>query len=161
MPDLTPRSGRGKEVPNTLDADVDLMRSLSTEYWERTYPALALHLLDKDVTHKNTLYNEASQKVYKDPVQVRVYVDHSPSTHRLEKYGIKGERQAMFYFHVDLLKRSGVRINGDNYLVGSLISFDNDLYELLSQHRPKESYWVNTNVSLFTVCMANRHVRGK
>lgn len=161
MPDLTPRSSRGREVPNTLDADVDLLRSVSTEYWERTFPQLALQLLDKSATHKNTLYNEAQQKIYRPAVFVRCYVDHSPSVHRLSKYGITGDRVAMFYFHSDLLTRAGIKIEGDNYLVGSLVHFDNDLYDLLSQHRPKESFWVNTNVSLFTVCSANRHVRGK
>lgn len=145
---------------SSRDSDVDYEISISRELWLAEYPRLPLRVLDRTASPVHQLYRETAHRVYKpaDPASapcVPCYVDPSPSSYRLAKYGIEGTRALLVYFHIQLLEEAGIRMATPTTLIHALIEYDGQTYELLNQHRPKESLWLNTAVPVFLVCDAN------
>ncbi len=148
-------------IPDPKDSDLALVKRSSTEFWKRIYPKIRLYILDKDESTINDLYAESSEPVFKDPVETWAYIDHSPSKWKLNKFGLDGERDLMVYFNTAILEEQDLLQNNTTFLIGSLISFDDDFYVILSQHRDKSGYWANTNVPIHIVCSCSRYIHGK
>lgn len=155
MPDIP------KAVPDPNNSDVALVKRESREAWYRLYPLINLYLLDKQKSNVDDLYREAREPVFKDPIQLPAYIDHSPSKWRLGKFGLDGERDVLVYFNTAILEELGILENNTSFLIGSLISFDDDYYVILSQHRDKTGYWGNTNTPIMIVCSCSRYIHGR
>lgn len=153
------------QVPSTRDADIDYQIAMSREYFLVSYPRIPLRVLVPDQPHVHEEYGETRSRIYFPPadaqgIVVPASIDLSPSTQRLSKYGIDEERQLMLGFHAGLLRDLGFPDLGSTGLIGALTNIDGDVYEIVSQHRSKESYFALTNVSLFLTCTANRYRPG-
>lgn len=149
------------QVPGT-NADIDLQRHLAREFAWRTYPQLRHFQLNRDKAKTHPLYRDSADKDrWDDPKTLPILVLHDPSKQRLEKYGIDEQRDLMLWYCVPVLDEVGLTPKTMTEMIGSLVEFDSDLYEIQSQHRAKETYWVNTNVALYIVCTANVHRRGR
>lgn len=142
------------QLPSVGDLGIQMawQREVSQMYW----PEVELIRLDRGRTQEHFLYRDTSERVFQDPVKVRAYIDHSPSKQRLMKYGIDEQREVLVYFSTVVLSDMGILENNSQFLIGDLIRFDDDLYEILTQHRDKAGYWANTNVPLLFICTCNR-----
>lgn len=131
------------------------------EYWKRVFPPVKLVRIDEDTTLVDDLYGEALDWELQPGVEINAHVEHSPSVQRLKKIGITEEREVVFSFSTLLLDDAGLLEDNSQFLIGALVQFDEDLYELLTQHRAKDGYWLQTNIPFYFECTADRYQRGK
>lgn len=150
---------------STRDSDVDYQIRVAAEYFWLWYPRIPLWMLSDAQPNVHPEYAETVDRVYfpsidKPGILVPTSIDLSPSTQRLGKYGIDEERALMLGYHAGVLRDLGYPPLGSTGLIGGLVTIDGDTYEIVSQHRSKESYFANTQVSLFVTCTANRFQPG-
>jgi hypothetical protein len=142
--------------------DIKLQLELQREFWRRHYPAVTLHLLDREATNVDPLYQEAANprleaKSYSLPAHVEI----NPSVQRLRRFGVEEARDLVVSFSTVLLDDLGLLDLSTSFLIGSRVQFDADQYELLTQHRLREAYWLGTHIPLVLACTATRLRRGK
>ena len=155
---IIPTSSRGfPELPGTRDADVDYIRQCHVEFAQRSYPKVPLLVLDAAKTKVHKTYGDSIDKGWKDPVHIPMSIDANPSQWKLKKYGIEVTRDLMAYASIPIMEQLGIPLGSPTSLAGSLIEWDSRFYEVLSQHRPKESYWAQTNVPLFLVLTCQKY----
>jgi hypothetical protein len=137
--------------------DVRIQVQFQREMWERHYPLVSLIRRDRTATNVDPLRIEAPVEEWLAPVQLRARVEHSPSKQRLLRWGIEEDRDCIVSFSTLLLDDLGILAGSSNFLVGDLVRFDDDLYEIREQHRPEGSYWGNTNIPFFVSCACSRY----
>lgn len=157
---IKPVSSTPSMLPSQVGSDLEYVTRLTSEFWVARFPKLRYEALDKQASTKHRLYHEAKNKVWLPAVEVPVHVDFEPSTKRLSSYGIDELRPVIFGFHVGLLRLVNRFPENSTAMIGGLVEFDGDKYEIMTQHRAKESYWAQTNAPLFIVCSANVFRRG-
>lgn len=139
-------------------ADTRIQVQYVIEQFKRTYPLIKIQLLDTDSIRVN-IYGEGA-KVFSEPVFVNAYINHQPEERELSEFGLEEKRDLIITFSSAILADAGILMDSSTYLIGSIISWDEDRWEILSQHRPKDGYWGNTNIPLFIVVTANRYRDG-
>lgn len=142
-------------------ADIVVQKIWIREQFEKYYPLIQLIRLDRTKTHVDELYMESSARRFYDPLDIYAYIDHSPSKKLLIKYGIEDQRDIIVTFSTLHLSEQLILENNSTFLIGDLIKFDDDLYEILDQVRAKQGYWINTNIPFFIVCTCNRYRKGE
>lgn len=146
-------------IPDTFDTV--LQKQELREYAERHYPKVGLARLNRNRTNVDGLYNETSDPRFHDPEMVFCYVDHEPTKKSLIKYGLDQTRDVMFQIATLHLDDLGILENNDTFLIGDLIHWGDDFYEIKDQSRDTESYWINTNIPFYLVLGADLYREGQ
>jgi hypothetical protein len=148
----------------TFDAaspDITTQLQHQREYWGRSYPLVKLMRIDRDSTQVDELYFEALERRFQDPVDIKAQIEQNPSRQTLRKFGLIQPREIIFSFSTLLLDDAGLLEDSSTFLIGDLVQWDGDTYEILEQHRPNESYWLATNIPLWFACTCNTYQRGR
>mgnify|MGYP006293025649 CR=1 FL=1 len=140
--------------------DYKMQAGLQREAFIRHHPVVQWVRLDRSETVVDELYNDTKNPRWLDPVDVHAHVDHSPSVQKLMRYGIQEERDVLITFSTVLLGDAGLLQNNSNFMIGDLIRWDNDLYEIVSQHRSKDGYWGSSNIPFHIVVSCKRYQFG-
>lgn len=142
------------------DFDTVLQKQYLREYADSRFPIVRLARLDRVQTLKDPLYNEATARRFQDPVDLRAYAEHEPPKKILIKYGLDQTRPVMFKVTTLHLEELGILENRDDFLIGDLILWGADTYEIKDQTRDTESYWANSNIPFFLVLGADYYREG-
>jgi hypothetical protein len=140
--------------------DTTMQKQTLREYAERHFPKVLLVRLDRHDTIVDDLYVEATDRRFLDPFEVFCYVEHEPSKKMLIKYGMEQMRQVLFHFTTLHLDDLGILENNDTFLIGDVVRWGSDSYEVKQQQRDTESYWANTNIPFYIVCGADYYREG-
>jgi len=164
MSDLLPIDGKdANELLLKLleTSDYKIQANFQREAFIRHHPQIALILLNRGNTNVDSLYNEASDPDWDHPIMVHAHIDHSPSKYRLQKYGMDEERTLLVTFSTVLLLDQKILQPSTTFLVGSIVRFDSDLYEIKTQTRSKDGYWGSSNFPFHIVCACDRYRHGR
>lgn len=144
-------------LPQTQDIAVQVEYQM--EIARQAYPLIRILQLDRSKTVEDPLYREVrSQDAhFKEPIEMYSFVDFEPSRQELKKYGIDESREVMVTFATALLEEKALLGSGSQYMIGWVIEFDDDYYEVLSQHRGKEGFWANTNIPFHVIVTCQRY----
>lgn len=143
------------------EPDLRIQLQFQRELWERHYPKVSLIRRARLETNVDDLRVEAADPDWKNPILIRARVEHNPSKQRLMRWGIEESRDIIVSFSSVLLDDLGILEKTSNFLIGDIVRFDDDLYEIRDQHRPSEGYWGNTNIPLYISCSCSRFKFGK
>lgn len=155
------KPGDGPAFTFPGDSDLPIQKEFHKEYFQLHYPQLDLLILDRENTEVCDTYDETEEFIFFNPIKVHAYVEHQPSEQELMKYGIDEQRDVLFHMSTPLLEEQGLLSgegDGSAWLLGSRMVFDNDEYEIKSQHRATDGYWANTNVA-FVIVVSGLRVR--
>jgi hypothetical protein len=156
--DLVSPGARLVRIPDTFDTIIQ--KQYLREYADSRFPLVRLSRLDRVRTYKDPLYNEAMARRFLDPVDLRAYAEHSPPKKTLIKYGLDQDRPVMFKATTLHLADLGILENRDDFLIGDLVLWGGDTYEIKDQTRDTEAYWANTNIPFFVVLGADYYREG-
>lgn len=142
-------------------SDYAMQAELQREAFMRHHPEIILLRLDRNLTTPDELYNDSHDRTYLPEIRTHAHIEHSPSKQRLLKYGIDEERDVMVTFSTVLLGDMGILGHNSTFLIGDIIKWDEDLYEIKSQHRGRDGYWGSSNIPFHIVCTAGRYQHGR
>jgi hypothetical protein len=155
------RQQRTPEIVRIPDnRDTVMQKVYLREYAERHFPFVDLIRLDRNETIVDDLYVEATNRRFLDPVRIHALVLHKPSKKLLGKYGMDQSRDVMFHFTTLDLSELGFLENRDDFLIGDLVDWGGDIYEIKDQIKDEESYWVNTNIPFYLAIGADYYREG-
>ena len=145
-------------IPHTFDTVIQ--KEALRELAESRYPLVDLARLDRRRTVVDKLYHEAADKRFKDPLRIRALVLHEPQKKDLNKYGLDQSRKLMVHVTTLHLDDLGILENRDDFLIGDLIMWGGETYEIKDQEKDTESYWMNTNIPFYLVLGCDIYRRG-
>lgn len=129
--------------------DIAIQKQYLDEHANLHLPLFGLRRLDRVRTIVDPVYNESPSRRWLDPVELRGYVDHKPSKKTLGKYGMDQERHVLFLVPTHKLSELGILEANDTFLIGDLVMWGGDAYEILNQNKDTEGYWANTNIPFY------------
>lgn len=129
--------------------DIVFQRRRLDEVAKLHYPKVSILRLDRDKTFVNQLYRESDTRRFHEPVEILAFVEHSPSKKSLSKFGIDKRREVVFSVPVNVLDEANLLDLRATAYIGDLVQWDGTLFEVMNQARPKEGYWLNTNIPLY------------
>jgi len=145
-------------IPDTRDTV--MQKIYLREYAERHFPIVNLIRLDRVETIVDELYVEATNRRFLQPEKIHSWVNHQPPKKLLGKYGLDQSRDVMFHFTTLELSELGFLENRDDFLIGDLVDWGGDMYEIKDQSRDTEAYWINTNIPFYLVIGADYYRDG-
>lgn len=146
-------------IPDTYD--VMVQKDYIREFSERTYPNVQLIRLNRDETVVDDLYMEAPARRFREPITLRAMVEHKPAQKALGKYGLDQTRDILV--HIPTLFLGDVEYlyaePNDSWMIGDLVKWGGDHYEVRDQVKDNSAYWGQTNVPFFITlaCDYYRH----
>jgi len=143
--------------------DLRMQMQFQREAWERHYPFVSLIRRRNEDTNVDSLNNEAIDPRFdtEHPFQVRGWVEQNPSQQKLMRWGINEPRDVIASFSTVLLDDQNLLAATSQFMIGWLVRFDDDLYEIKEQHRPNAGYWGGTNIPFYFSCTCSRFVFGR
>jgi hypothetical protein len=135
--------------------DLNIHEKMLLGYAQQFYPEIELAELDREATYVDDLYHDSTVKKFKTPVTILSFVEHNPSKKLLTRYGMDEQRDVVFNIPVSFLVQAGIVLQSDTYLIGSLIKWGGDNYEIRDQNYPVDSYWMNTNIPFYVSLAAD------
>lgn len=151
-PDLT-------RIPDNHDTSAQ--KGYLREYSQIAYPEVEIVRLDRTETVVDELYLEATARRWMEPLKVRCLPDHKPSQKALTRFGLEQSRDVLF--HIPTLFLADVeylyREPNDDWMIGDLIKWGYDHYEVKDQIKQNDAYWAQTNIPMFITlaCDYYRH----
>jgi hypothetical protein len=142
--------------------DTTAQKGYLLEYATIAYPEVEIIRLDREATVVDELYLEAVSRVWKEPLKVRCLPDHKPTTKTLTKFGLEQSRDVLFHIptmflaQVDYLYREP----NDDWMIGDLIKWGYDFYEVKDQIKNNDSYWAQTNIPMFITLSGDYYRHG-
>lgn len=146
------------QIPDTYDTVTQ--KAYLREYAQMHFPLVQLKRLDRVTTVVDELYNEAQDKRYLAPISLRCYIDHDPSKKTLTHYGLDQSRKVLFMVPTVFLSDLGILGKDDSYLIGDLLLWGGDVYEIKDQVKNTDSFWANTNIPLYLVLSGDYYREG-
>lgn len=140
--------------------DVTVQKVWIREHTERHFPQVELIRLDRATTFVDPLYHEAPARRWLDPIPLWASVQHRPSKKALTKYGIEQSRDVLFDVSTLHLSELGILEQSETFLIGDLIRWGGDHYEIKDQIRDTSAYWGTTNIPFFLVLGADYYREG-
>lgn len=136
-------------IPETYDTMVQ--KTYVREHAERVYPTVQLLRLNREETVVDDLYMEAPSRRFREPVDIKAMVEHKPAQKSLGKYGLDQSRDILI--HVPTLFLGDIDYlyaePNDTWIVGDLVRWAGDHYEVRDQIKDNSAYWAQTNVPFF------------
>lgn len=136
-------------IPDTYDTMVQ--KNYIREFSERTYPTVQLIRLNRDETVVDDLYLEAPARRFREPTPIKALVEHKPAQKSLSKYGLDQSRDILV--HIPTLFLGDIEYlyaePNDTWIVGDLVRWGGDHYEVRDQIKDTSSYWGQTNIPFF------------
>lgn len=146
-------------LPNTVD--IQIQQQWMKEQWLMYYPEYNLLRVDRTNTYVDPLYKETAQRRYMPAIKVRAYIDTNVSENQLTKWGLDSHRDVAITFLSSELADLEILENNKTFLIGDLIEYDGEYYEISDMVRAGESYWANTNIPFYITCTALRYRKGQ
>lgn len=146
------------KIPDNYDTMAQ--KNYLREYAEAYYPLVDLVLLDREQTIVDDLYIEATAKRFKAPKPIRCYVEHNPTKKSLKKYGLEQTRDVLFKITTMHLADIGYLQNNSVWMIGDLIKWGSDFYEIKDQIPDNNAYWATTNIPFYYVLAADYYRAG-
>lgn len=145
-------------IPDTYDTS--LQKTYVREYSAKHFPLVELIRVDREETFVDPLYHESPARKFLAPISIKCLPDHQPSKKTLTKFGIDQSRSVLFKVPTLLLADAGYLLNDDTWMIGDLIKWGGDYYEILDQIKVNDGYWATTNVPFYIVLGANYYRMG-
>jgi hypothetical protein len=158
--DNTNRPPELAKIPD--NHDIVMQKAYLREYAIIGYPTVELVRLDREETVVDELYLEATARRWMEPLSVKCLPEHKPSSKALTKYGLDESRDVLFHIptlflaDVDYLMREP----NDTWIIGDLIKWGYDYYEVKDQIKNNDSYWAQTNIPMFITLAADFYRHG-
>lgn len=140
-------------IPYTYDTM--LQKNYLREFAESRYPQVELIRLNREDTVVDELYLESTVKRFHEPLKIFCLPEHEPNKKTLTKYGLEQSRPVLFKVATLHLADAGYLKNDDTWMIGDLIRWGGDIYEVKDQVKDKEAYWALTNIPMFFVLGAD------
>lgn len=146
-----------------LAADVTMQGVWVREFIERHWPTVSLRRLDRTRSYRDeTTRAEAIQRVHSPTlIELRAYPDPNPEKQTLERFGVEDARDLLVLVSTLHLSDLGLLSQSNTFLVGDLILFDGDPYEIRVMYRDKKGYWATSNVPFFYALVCTRYRIGE
>lgn len=135
--------------------DTALQKSYLREFAESRYPSVDLIRLDRTLTVVDDLYLESPARRFMNPEPIRCLPVHEPNKKTLTKYGMEQSRPILFKVATVHLADLGYLKNNDTWMIGDLIRWGGDVYEITDQVKDTEGYWATTNIPFYFVLGAD------
>lgn len=145
-------------IPDSFDTS--LQKTYIREYAARHFPIVDLVRIDRTQTFVDPLYNEAPARKFSEPVPIRCLPDHQPTSKTLTSFGIEQTRSVLFKVPTVLLADIDYLLRDETWMIGDLIKWGGDFYEILDQVKVNDSYWATTNIPMYIVLGANYYRHG-
>lgn len=145
-------------IPDSYDTS--LQKTFIREYSARHFPLVDLVRMDRQQTFVDPLYNEAPARRFEDPVPIRCLPDHQPTKKTLTSFGIEQSRSVLFKVPTIALADIDYLRKDETWMIGDLIKWGNDYYEILDQVKVNDGYWATTNIPMYLVLGADYYRHG-
>jgi len=140
--------------------DIAIQRQYLDEYSRMHLPEFGLRRLNRTRTVVDPLYNESPARRWHDPTILRGYVDHKPSKKTLGKYGMDQEREVLFLVPTHTLSDLRILEANDTFLIGDMVVWNGDAYEVLDQRKDVDAYWANSSIPFYIAIACNLYREG-
>lgn len=140
-------------IPDSYDSIIQ--RNYLREFAATRFPTVELIRLNREETIVDDLYMESVAKRFMEPVAVKVLPDHQPTKKTLTKYGMDQSRTVLFQIPTVHLSDIGYLYNNDTWMIGDLIRWGGDLYEIHDQVKAQDGYWAQTNIPFYYILGAD------
>lgn len=145
-------------IPDT--GNTVLQKSYLREYAETIFPLVDLIRLDRKLTPVDTLYMESPARRFKLPEPIRCLPNHEPAKKLLTKYGMDETREVLFQICTVHLADLGYLQNNETWMIGDLVRWGGDTYEIKQQAKATDGYWAQTNIPLYYILGADYYRAG-
>lgn len=140
--------------------DTVIQKNMLREFAISRYPQVDLIRLDRNATIVDPLYLESTSKRFMTPVPIYCLPDAEPTKKTLTKYGLEQERPVLFKVPTSFLSDIDYLYNSDVWMIGDLIRWGGDTYEIKDQVKAPDGYWATTNICMYYILGADFYRAG-
>lgn len=130
-------------------SDFQFLQGFDAEVFKLYYYEYLYFQLDRARTKTDQVYNEASNKKFKEPVKVLAWTDRNPRKRILTRFGFDTPRDLMVIFSTAQLDNLSVWPD-----IGDRIVLDSGLYELKTTQA--QGRFPNSNLRFHVACLCDR-----
>lgn len=141
-------------------ASTALQKSYLREYADAMYPKVDLIRMDRNLTVVDPLYLESPARRFLPPISIRCLPDHEPAKKILTKYGMDQTREVLFQVCTMHLADIQYLQNNETWMIGDLVKWGGDVYEIKQMAKATEGYWAETNIPMFYILGADYYRAG-
>lgn len=145
-------------IPDNMETI--LQKQYLREYSNSRFPTVDLIMLDRDQTIVDPLYLEATNKRFKNPTPIRCLPEAEVTKKTLTKYGLEQQRQVLFKIPTLFLADINYLYNSDTWMIGDLVRWGGDVYEIKDQVKAQDGYWASTNICMYYILGADYYRAG-